>query len=339
MDILKNGYPLHTRHTRRYHPTMESAVHPIPGTDYPRAFHEMDQWFRTDAACRDYVRRLRWPNGFVCAECGAAGEPWTMSRDRFRCRACKSETTLTAGTVFQDTRKPLRLWFLAMWFITSQKNGVSALGLQRELGLGSYETAWTWLHKLRRAMVRPGRDNLSGEIEVDETYVGGAEEGKRGRGAETKAIIAVAAEKSGRGIWSYPPAAHRRCIGGHPDNVCPGRRCAGGDDPHRRLAAAGYRRHVSVISDSPDPAHEVMPRVPLVASLLKRWLVGTHQGGIQHPHLDYYLDEFTFRFNRRRSQARGLLFHRLAQQAVAICPAPYKSIVGGSPPRPAVERV
>ena len=200
MEIQINGYPLHTRHTRRYHPTMESAVHPIPGTDYPRTFHEMDQWFRTDAACRDYVRRLRWPNGFVCAECGAAGEPWTMSRDRFRCRACEWETTLTAGTVFQDTRKPLRLWFLAMWFITSQKNGVSALGLQRELGLGSYETAWTWLHKLRRAMVRPGRDNLSGEIEVDETYVGGAEEGKRGRGAETKAIIAVAAEKSGRGI-------------------------------------------------------------------------------------------------------------------------------------------
>ena len=120
-----------------YHRTMESAVHPIPGTDYPRTFHEMDQWFRTDATCRDYVRRLRWPNGFVCAECGAAGEPWTMSRDRFRCRACEWETTLTAGTVLQDTRKPLRLWFLAMWFITSQKNGVSALGLQRELGLGS----------------------------------------------------------------------------------------------------------------------------------------------------------------------------------------------------------
>ena len=234
-----------------------------------------------------------------------------MSRDRFRCRACEWETTLTAGTVFQDTRKPLRLWFLAMWFITSQKNGVSALGLQRELGLGSYETAWTWLHKLRRAMVRPGRDNLSGEIEVDETYVGGAEEGKRGRGAETKAIIAVAAEKSGRGIGRIrlrriEDVSADTLITFVRDVVVPGAmiqtdgwRCYNG------LAAAGYRRHVSVISDSPDPAHEVMPRVHLVASLLKRWLVGTHQGGIQHPHLDYYLDEFTFRFNRRRSQARG----------------------------------
>ena len=114
LNLNGNGYPLHTRRTRRYHPTMESAAHPIPGTDYPRTFHEMDQWFRTDADCRDYVRRLRWPTGFVCAECGAAGEPWTMSRDRFRCRACEWEATLTAGTVFQDTRKPLRLWFLAM---------------------------------------------------------------------------------------------------------------------------------------------------------------------------------------------------------------------------------
>jgi transposase-like protein len=328
-----------------YHRTMESAVHPIPGTDYPRTFHEMDQWFRTDATCRDYVRRLRWPNGFVCAECGAAGEPWTMSRDRFRCRACEWETTLTAGTVLQDTRKPLRLWFLAMWFITSQKNGVSALGLQRELGLGSYETAWTWLHKLRRAMVRPGRDNLSGEIEVDETYVGGAEEGKRGRGAETKAIIAVAAEKSGRGIGRIrlrriEDVSADTLITFVRDVVAPGAMIhTDGWRGYNGLAAAGYRHHVSVISDSPDPAHEVMPRVHLVASLLKRWLVGTHQGGIQHPHLDYYLDEFTFRFNRRRSQARGLLFHRLAQQAVAVSPAPYKSIIGGSPPRPAAERV
>src|SRR5271166_1663675 len=120
-----------------YHRTMESAVHPIPGTDYPRTFHEMDQWFRTDATCRDYVRRLRWPNGFVCAECGAAGEPWTMSRDRFRCRACEWETTLTAGTVLQDTRKPLRLWFLAMWFITSQKNGSVRSGCRGNWGLAA----------------------------------------------------------------------------------------------------------------------------------------------------------------------------------------------------------
>ena len=178
---------------------MENAK-PSPGVDYPRTFEEMDDWFRSEDGCRDYIRRLRWPDGFVCRHCGAIGEPWVMARGVFRCRACDGETSLTAGTVFQDTRKPLRTWFLAMWFITSQKNGVSALGLQRVLGLGSYETAWTWMHKLRRAMVRPGRDRLTGEIEVDETYVGGPEEGKRGRETEKKSIVVVAAEKNGRAI-------------------------------------------------------------------------------------------------------------------------------------------
>src|SRR4249920_34648 len=158
---------------------MENGRHPVPGIDYPRTFQEMDTWFRTEAGCRDYVRRLRWPEGFICRRCGAIGEPWVTARGVFHCRACAGETSLTAGTIFEGTRKPLRMWFLAMWFVTSQKNGVSALGLQRVLGLGSYETAWTWLHKLRRAMVRPGRDCLAGAIEVDETYVGGPEEGKR----------------------------------------------------------------------------------------------------------------------------------------------------------------
>ena len=256
-----------------------------------------------------------------------------MAGGWLRCRACRKETSLTAGTIFEGTRKPLRMWFFAMWFVTSQKNGVSALGLQRELGLGSYETAWTWLHKLRRAMVRPGRDLLSGDIEVDETYVGGAKDGKRGRGAGNKAIIAVAAEKSGRGIGRI---RLRRIADVSADNLLAFVQsiAASGATIHTdgwrgysRLVAAGYRHQVTIISDGCDPAHEVMPRVHLVASLLKRWLVGTHQGGIQPQHLDYYLDEFTFRFNRRRSKARGLLFHRLAQQAVAIRPAPYRATV------------
>jgi transposase-like protein len=223
-----------------------------------------------------------------------------------------------------------------MWFVTSQKNGVSALGLQRELGLGSYETAWTWLHKLRRAMVRPGRDLLSGDIEVDETYVGGPEEGKRGRGAANKAIVVIAAEKSGRGAGRI----RLRRIGDVSGDsllafvrgaVSPGAIVyTDGWRGYGGLTAAGYQHHVSMISSGVDPAHEVMPRVHLVASLLKRWLVGTHQGGIQHSHLDYYLDEFTFRFNRRHSKARGLLFYRLTQQALATGPTPYRKIVNSS---------
>ena len=196
----------------------------------------MDEWFRSDAACRDYIRRLRWPDGFLCPECGVAADPWGMSRGRLRCRACEWETSLTAGTVFQDTRKPLRMWFLAMWFVTSQKNGVSALGLQRALGLGSYETAWTWLHKLRRAMVRPGRDCLTGMVEVDETYVGGPEEGKHGRGAEAKTIVAVAAEKSGRAIGRI---RLRRIKDVSADSLLPFVQSVGGagvGSPHRRMA-------------------------------------------------------------------------------------------------------
>ena len=203
--------------------------------------------------------------------------------------AVAGETSLTAGTIFEGTRKPLRMWFLAMWFVTSQKNGVSALGLQRVLGLGSYETAWTWLHKLRRAMVRPGRDCLTGAVEVDETYVGGPEEGKRGREIETKAIVAVAAEKSGRGIGRI---RLRRVKDVSADSLLPlrpGCRGARGGGPHRwlerllraggsRLPAPGHRHQRA----GRDPAHEVMPRVHSVASLLKRWLIGTHQGGIQH---------------------------------------------------------
>jgi len=246
---------------------METAEHANSGIDYPRTFQEMDEWFRSDAACREYIQRVRWPDGFMCRECGVAGNPWMMSRGRLRCRACEWETSLTAGTVFQDTRKPLRMWFLAMWFVTSQKNGVSALGLQRVLGLGSYETAWTWLHKLRRAMVRPGRDCLTGTVEVDETYVGGPEEGKRGRRAEAKTIVAVAAEKSGRAIGRI---RLRRIKDVSADSLIPFVQSvvAPGSVVHTdgwrgysRLANAGYQHQITIISGGSDPAHEVMPRV------------------------------------------------------------------------------
>jgi transposase-like protein len=309
---------------------------PIPGVDYPRTFEEMNDWFRSEDACRDYVRRLRWPHGFVCRHCGTVEEPWVMARGVFRCRACEGETSLSAGTVFQDTHKPLRTWFLAMWFTTSQKQGVSALGLQRVLGLGSYETAWTWMHKLRRAMVRPDRDRLTGEIEVDETYVGGPEEGTRGREVERRCIVVVAAEKRGRAIGRIrlkrvKDVSAASLLGFIKETVEPGATIhTDGWSGYVALPAAGYEHRVTVISRGKEPAHEVMPLVHTVASLLKRWLLGTLQGGVQPQHLDYYLDEFTFRFNRRRSHARGLLFYRLVQQAVAVGPAPYSSIIYGT---------
>ena len=312
---------------------MDYAQHPVAGVDYPKTFQALDEWFRSDEACRDYIRRLRWPSGFVCLYCQVVGEPWVKKSGWLRCRACRKDTSLIAGTLFEGTRKPLRLWFLAMWFVISQKNGISALGLQRVLGLGSYETAWTWLHKMRRAMVRPGRDLLSGVVEVDETYVGGPEEGRRGRETKNKAIVVVAAEKRERGtgrirLKHITDVSANSLLPFIQGAVAPGSEVhSDGWRGYAGLSAVGYHHRVTVISGGSEPAHVVMPCVHLVASLLKRWLAGTHQGGIQQPHLDDYLDEFTFRFNRRNSKARGLLFHRLAQQAVAVGPKPYHAII------------
>ena len=221
-----------------------------------------------------------------------------------------------------------------MWFVTSQKHGVSALGLQRVLGLGSYQTAWAWLHKLRRAMVRPGRDRLSGVVEVDETYVGSAsEEGVRGRGSERKAIIVIAAEENGSGIGrirllSVPDVSGSTLQGFVEQAVAPGSVVhTDGWRSYSGLEAKGYKHRVTKVSRSEELAHELMPRVHRVASLLKRWLLGTHQGAVSVSHLAYYLDEFTFRFNRRTARSRGMLFYRLAEQAVAIDPAPYWSLL------------
>ena len=166
--------------------------------NYPRNLKEFDLRFRSEEACREYLLELRWPDGFCCPRCGC-GENSPVRTVLLRCRECRHQTSVTAGTIFQDTRTSLRLWFQAMWWLTTQKNGASALGLQRVLGLKRYETAWTLLHKLRRAMVRPGRDLLTGRVEVDECYIGGLEEGLPGRLNLDKALIVVAAQEDGPG--------------------------------------------------------------------------------------------------------------------------------------------
>jgi transposase-like protein len=297
--------------------------------DYPRTIGEFEARFATEDACRVYLSRLRWPDGFRC-RCGEAKAWWT-ARGLWQCAACGAQTSVTAGTIFQDTRKPLRLWFHAMWWVTGQKTGASALGLQRLLGLGSYETGWTWLHKLRRAMVRPGRDRLSGRVEVDESFVGGG--GAQGRSTATKALIVIAAEEVGQGIGRI---RLRRVPDGSTDSlhtfvketIEPGSLVhTDGWHGYDGLKAAGYRHRVTLLRGREDLAMKCLPRVHRVASLLKRWLLGTHQGAVSQAHLDYYLDEFTFRFNRRTSKHRGLLFFRLAQQAVAVEPAPYHRLV------------
>lgn len=296
--------------------------------DYPRTLKELEQRFADVEACREYLFRLRWPEGFICPRCEAR-EAWPMIRERWLCAACRYQASVTVGTIFQDSHLPLTTWFRAMWYITSQKIGVSALGLQQVLGLGSYRTAWALLHKLRRAMVRPGRDRLRGVVEVDETYWGSEEEGVVGRLTEETALIIVAAEEDGAGIGRVrmrriPDLTKSTLHGFIAREVEPGSMVrTDGLNAYRGLD--GYQHDRQVQRTQPKGEH-LLPRVHRVISLLKRWLLGTHQGAIGYGHLDYYLDEFTFRFNRRKSASRGKLFYRLAQQAVQVDPAPVVSL-------------
>ena len=307
------------------------------GEDYPVDQLDFEERFATEQACLDYLAKLRWPEGFVCPRCLHASA-WMVNRQRRMCTKCLYPVSVTAGTIFHDTRKPLRLWFRAVWHVTSQKHGASALGLQRVLGLGSYVTAWSWLHKLRRAMVRPGREALSGCVEVDETYVGGLAEGKRGRGSQKKALVVIAAEEDGAGIGRIrmariPDASAPVLEGFVVQAVVAGSQVhTDGWDGYNGLSGRGYRHDISVLrGQGKEAATQLLPRVHRVAALLKRWLLGTHQGAVRAEHLDYYLDEFTFRFNRRTSRSRDKLFYRLLQQAVQIGPTTYQTMVGGKP--------
>ncbi len=302
--------------------------------DYPRTLMELERRFATVGSCRDYLFQLRWPDGFICPRCGHR-QAWKMGRGLWLCRACRYQASVTAGTIFQDGRLPLTLWFRAMWYVTSQKNGVSAMSVQRVLGLGSYQTAWTWLHKLRRAMVRPGRDRLTGRVEVDETYLGALEEGHQGREPGKKALIVIAAEEDGAKIGRIrmrrvANASAKSLPGFVTDVIEPGSVVhTDGWAGYMTLKDKGYVHEATAQGrlDIPGSEQDLLPRVHRVVSLLKRWLLGTHQGAVSPQHLDYYLDEFTFRFNRRRSASRGKLFYRLCQQAVQVEPRPYSQLI------------
>lgn len=322
----------------------------IAGMDYPHTWDQFIDWFPDESRCFQYLERLRWPDGFVCPRCAVKAPAYPASRGRWMCRVCKVQSSVIAGTIFHKTRTPLRSWFAAAWYVTNQKHGVSALGLQRVLGLGSYQTAWAILHRLRRAMIRPGRERLAGVVEVDETYVGGRDTGL-GRARRVarinlkapalqiaKSIVVVAVEL--REPKGFGRIRLRRVHSAAEESVLPFvRECiepgstvhTDGSWAYRSLSEHGYRRERTVHLGAVDPAHLSMPAVHRVASLLKRWLLGTHQGSVQPKQLDYYLDEFTFRFNRRAARSRGLLFHRLLEQAVLTAPVTYGAIAADTP--------
>jgi len=294
-------------------------------------FREFIKRFSTEEQCREYLFALRFPNGFICPKCGNQ-QFWKVGGLLFECKKCGRQTSVIAGTVFQDTRKPLMDWFIAIWWVTTQKNGASALGLQQVLGLKSHQTAWVWLHKIRKAMINPNRSKLTGKVEIDETYIGGESIGKHGRGAENKVLVALAVEldgkKMGRCRMSLIPDASSSSLHDFiAQNIEKGSALiTDGWNGYNRIESLGYTREIHIQKNQKDE-EKLLPHVHMITSLLKRWLLGTHQGAVESKHLQSYLDEYVFRFNRRKSAQRGLLFYRLLESAMRTTTVTYDELV------------
>ena len=317
--------------------------HPRAGVDYPRSVSELQTWFSTDASCLDYLEWLRWPGGFICPICKHT-VGWRLGDGRFMCAGCGFRTSVTAGTIFDRTRTPLTVWFTICWLFATAKDGVSALSLQRTLEIGSYQTTWAILHRLRSVLVSSGRDRLSGVVEVDETYIGGEEPGlSGGRAKGKKVLVAVAVEvKEPKGFGRCRMAILADASAGSllpfvSAHVEPGTTViTDAWQGYHGLDALGYvhdrRSQRAARARGEDPG-ALLPGVHRIASLVKRWLLSTHQGATDQAHLAAYLDEFVFRFNRRKSRSRGLLFYRVLELAVGHDPVRYSDIITGQKPR------
>lgn len=298
--------------------------------EVPKNQMEFEKMFSTEEQCLAYLQEFRFPHGYSCRKCDHTNY-WVNNRGLIICKYCRDELSITAGTIFHKSKLPLTTIFRALWWMVAQKNGVSASGLQRVLGLGSYRTAWTWLHKFRRLMVFPGRDRLSGDVEVDETLVGGKKAGKRGRGAEGKTLVVIAIElmKKGTGrvrLSVIPDASKKSLTKFIKENIEEGSTLiTDGWKGYTGISKRGYHHTIEDKTKMLDD-QEILPNIHRIASLLKRWLLGTHQNYIGEQYLSYYLDEYTFRHNRRKSHSRGLLFQRLIEQAVVHVPVEYKAI-------------
>lgn len=310
--------------------------------ELPRDLPSFLKRFGTDAKCRAYLVRARWPEGFRCAGCGHR-EAWSHKQRLIEeCRSCGKQHSILAGTMFEQTKTGLSKWFLAIYLVTSSKGGISAMELQRQMGFGSYGTAWSWLHKIRRAMIRPDREPLQSRVEVDETLVGGARPGKTGRGADGKTVVAGAVEtKPGKGrrrplgrlrLQAIPDASAASLEGFiAAETAKPLTVATDGWAGYRSLESKGYQHEPINLSQSWGDAALRLPAIHLVFSLAKRWLLGTHHGAVRPKHLQRYLDEFVFRFNRRKAKLISHGFARLIQHAVKTPPTTYRGIVHGAP--------
>jgi transposase-like protein len=309
--------------------------------DLPRDMPSFLDRFGTDAQCREFLVQARWSDGFVCPGCG--GDRAYSHRKRLieECTACGKQHSILAGTIFEQTKTGLARWFLAIYLVTSSKGGIAALELQRQLGFKSYQTAWSWLPKIRRAMVRPERAPLAERVEADETMVGGTRPGKRGRGAAGKTVVAGAIEadpgptrkrRLGRVRLAAVPDASAESLSRFlaANTEKPLTITTDGFKGYRGLRAAGYDHEAIDVATSGGDASRLLPAIHLVFSLAKRRLPGTHHGAVGTKHLQRYLDEFVFRFNRRIAANIVHGFARLIQQAVKTRPVTYHGIIHGA---------
>jgi transposase-like protein len=305
--------------------------------DLPRDLPTFLERFGTDEACRAYLVRARWPAGFHCSGCGHDQAYSHKKRLIEECTACGKQHSILAGTIFEQTKTGLARWFLAIYLVTSSKGGISAMELQRQMGFGSYGTAWAWLHKIRRAMVVPGRQPLSDRVEADETLVGGPKPGKPGRGASGKTVVAGAVESrrgKARGrrlgrlrLQAVRDASAGSLVGFLGRNVLsPAEVATDGWSGYRGLEAAGYAHEPIRLARSWGDAALRLPAIHLVFGLAKRWLLGTHHGAVSAKHLQTYLDEYVFRFNRRTAKSIAHRFARVIEQAVLTPPTTYRAI-------------
>jgi transposase-like protein len=306
----------------------------IIGEDFPKNQFEFEKRFNTEQACRDYLAAIKWPDGFYCRKCGHKAY-WISSRGLYICTLCESPHSLTAGTVMHGTKKPLTYWFKAMWWFTTRKSGVNAINLKDLLGLGSYQTAWLWLHKLRDCTIRQNREQLSGTVEADEFVIGGQQPGKRGRGANGKTIVVAAVEKEGNRLGHIRLQVVPDCSGDVLEqsvktNVMPGSTVATDGWKGYNFLDKGSYTHVQVVAAHTAKKESVLPGVHLIASLVKRLILGTFQGRFDPKHLQSYLDEYVFRFNRRKSRNIGKKFMRMAQQVTASTKATYNQLKAGT---------
>ena len=299
---------------------------------YPKNVFDLEDKLRTDEQCLEYLFKLRWPAGYKCLKCESTFY-WKKSRGRFECKTCHYESSVLVGTIFEGSNLKLRIWFRAIWCLVSEKNGTSALSLQRTLGLGSYRTAWQMLHKLRDAMVRVDRSKLTGDVEFDEFYLGGKSQGANRSDPENKHLLTIAVEVNGRGSGRIR-IEHLEHINTEAvvKSVCslvePGSLIiTDGFGGYNHVKSHGYlhRSYNQTKEKNKDfNANSRLPRAHRAISLLKRWYYGTLQGKMSKKYSKSYIEEFVFRFNRRTSKARGLLFLRVLENGILLEPKTYQ---------------